>query len=176
MNTVLVLNADYSPLAFVDMPRAVTLLLSEHFDKQLKQMIPQAVSFEDDPDRVIRSQHLSIPWPRIIALTRYVYVPFDSRVKRDMSSFATRKDILDRDRYTCGYCGKHGDTIDHIFPRSRGGKDTWENLVACCKKCNGLKSDRTPEEAGMKLLWQPYRPDIVGAEQRKIWATLSATG
>lgn len=171
MSAVLVLNADMSVLSFVDMPRAVTLLLSTD-----AKGLPQAVMFEADPDRKVRSPSVEMEWPRIIALTRYVYVPWVARATRDISSFATKKDILDRDRRTCAYCGKKGETVDHIFPKSKGGRDSWENLVCSCSKCNNAKGDMLPEEAerklGMKLLWQPYRPDAVGADQRKVWAAL----
>ena len=169
MHAVLVLNADMSVLSFVDMPRAVTLLLSTD-----AKGLPQAVMFEADPDRKVRSPSMEIEWPRIIALTRYVYVPWERRAHGDVSGFATKRDILDRDRRTCAYCAQRGETVDHINPKSRGGRDTWENLVACCHKCNNEKADRTPEEAGMRLLWQPYRPDAVGAAQRRVWDALPA--
>lgn len=71
-----------------------------------------------------------------------------------------RKNIFHRDNYTCQYCGKKGLplTLDHILPKSRGGKNTWENIVTACPKCNTLKANRTPLEAGMKMLKQPKRP------------------
>lgn len=61
---------------------------------------------------------------------------------------------------TCAYCGRKTSelTLDHVLPRSRGGQSTWENLVSACQPCNHRKSDRTPEEAGMKLLRKPARP------------------
>jgi len=179
MQSVLVLNADMSVLSFVDMPRAVTLLLSTD-----KKGLPQAIMFEADPDRKVRSPSMEMDWPRIISLTRYVYVPYESRAGGDISSFATKKDILDRDRRTCAFCGGKGETVDHVLPKSRRGRDTWENLVAACSKCNNSKGDRTPEEwcaasdshsvaeCGHKLLWQPYRPDAVGAAQRRVWDAL----
>ena len=181
--TVLVLNKDFSPLAFVDMPRAVSLLVSEHYDPVTKRMVPQATMFKADPTRLVRSQYLAIEWPKIIALTRYVYRPYSARLQ-DPSGFATSKDILDRDRRLCAYCGKKADTIDHVFPRSRGGADSWENLVAACRRCNNRKADRTPEEwcrdAGPhkpatcqhKLRWQPYHPDTAGTLQTLIWDEL----
>jgi 5-methylcytosine-specific restriction endonuclease McrA len=73
----------------------------------------------------------------------------------------SRKNLLLRDRYTCQFCGRafpaHELTLDHVIPRSRGGHTDWDNLVACCHKCNNLKGDRLPEEAGLKLL-RPPRP------------------
>jgi 5-methylcytosine-specific restriction endonuclease McrA len=72
-----------------------------------------------------------------------------------------RKRIFKRDNNTCGYCGSQKNlTIDHIVPKSRGGKNTWENMITCCSRCNSVKDDRTPEEAGMKLKFKPYQPDI----------------
>jgi hypothetical protein len=70
--------------------------------------------------------------------------------------------VFFRDNYTCQYCNAtkpHRElTLDHVFPKSRGGKDTWENLTTACKKCNNKKADRTPEEAGMTLLSVPTKP------------------
>jgi hypothetical protein len=67
--------------------------------------------------------------------------------------------VFKRDKHTCQYCGRRSGpmTLDHVMPQSRGGEDTWENLVAACASCNGLKANRTPEEAGMRLASQPRR-------------------
>jgi 5-methylcytosine-specific restriction endonuclease McrA len=84
-----------------------------------------------------------------------VSVPY----KRIMLS---RKNVLRRDRMRCQYCnGRDRLTIDHVMPKSRGGKDTWENLVAACTRCNNRKGNRTPEEANMRLLRKPFRPSHV---------------
>jgi 5-methylcytosine-specific restriction endonuclease McrA len=75
----------------------------------------------------------------------------------------TRKNILRRDAYRCGYCGR-GDlrlTIDHIIPKARGGTDSWDNLISACTICNNKKSDRTPEEANMSLLTKPFKPSHI---------------
>jgi 5-methylcytosine-specific restriction endonuclease McrA len=75
----------------------------------------------------------------------------------------TKEMLLARDRYTCAYCAKRFrfDQLDmeHIVPRSKGGAGSWMNLVAACKACNNRKADRTPEAAGMKLHYVPYRPN-----------------
>lgn len=91
--------------------------------------------------------------PTIIKMRYYVAVPYKELP-------FNKKNIYTRDNYTCQYCGKQTETLtlDHVFPKSRGGKYTWENIVACCPECNQKKADRTPEEAGMKLLREPVRP------------------
>lgn len=89
----------------------------------------------------------------------------------------TNSNLFARDLHICGYCGRFTAndklTRDHIMPKSRGGKDTWENVISCCKKCNNFKDDRTPQEAGLELIWVPYRPvreEKLIMENRKILA------
>ena len=79
--------------------------------------------------------------------------------------------MLRRDAHRCAYCAGHATTVDHVLPRSRGGADSWENLVACCVRCNNAKGDRTPEEKGWPLRVRPYTPRgaawvVRGADQR----------
>ena len=77
----------------------------------------------------------------------------------------TRRALFIRDNFTCAYCGKtvrdNEATVDHLVPKSRGGKWEWENLVTCCSECNQKKGNRTPEEAGMKLLFKPEKPSTI---------------
>jgi len=95
--------------------------------------------------------------PSVIRLNVYKHVPVRLQV-------TTRRNILLRDAYRCQYCGQefHGSelTLDHVIPRSQGGKNSWENLVACCRKDNHRKADRTPEEAGMPLLRRPFPSSV----------------
>jgi 5-methylcytosine-specific restriction endonuclease McrA len=71
----------------------------------------------------------------------------------------TRREVLRRDRHTCQYCGSTRQlTIDHVIPRSKGGKHTWDNVVAACDRCNSHKGDRLPQQAGMVLRSQPKTP------------------
>jgi len=88
----------------------------------------------------------------VIRLLEYRRIPHQTRA-------LSRKNILMRDRYMCQYCQRvlpSGEmTLDHVIPRSRHGETEWENLVACCHGCNNRKGNRTPEEAGMKLLRLP---------------------
>lgn len=141
---VLVLNQDYSALTVCSVQRAVVLM---HLQK--------VHLVESVPDEFVRSPSVRLPWPSIVRLKGYVRVPY----KRVMLS---RKNVLRRDRHACQYCGQRSRlTIDHVHPKSRGGKDTWENLVAACVPCNNRKGDRTPEEAGMQLRRTPFRPSYV---------------
>jgi 5-methylcytosine-specific restriction endonuclease McrA len=141
---VLVLNQDYRALTITSVQRATVLVL-----------LQKAELVEATSDRFIRSPTLTVPWPSIVRLKGYVRVPY----KKIM---LTRKNILRRDRQRCQYCGSRDQlTIDHIFPKSRGGRDTWENLVAACVPCNNRKGNRTLREANMKLLRKPFRPSYV---------------
>jgi 5-methylcytosine-specific restriction endonuclease McrA len=70
----------------------------------------------------------------------------------------SRRGVLVRDRHRCAYCGRRAATVDHVVPRSHGGEDTWLNTVASCARDNHRKADRTPEQAGMRLLTPPFEP------------------
>lgn len=96
------------------------------------------------------------PYPSIVRLFSYVRLPF-RKVE------LTRKNIIRRDNNQCAYCHttKPPLTIDHVTPKSRGGADTWENLVTACVRCNNKKGNRTPEEAGMAMNRKPFRPNHV---------------
>jgi hypothetical protein len=88
---------------------------------------------------------------------------FGSNYQHRITKFAEREVLYMRDAQMCAYCGMvHRDvkhlTIDHVLPRSRGGQHTWTNTVTSCASCNHAKADRTPEEAGMELLYVPYAP------------------
>jgi len=141
---VLVLNQDYRALSVCSVERAVVLLL-----------LHKAELVHAAQGRALRSSRQRHPWPSIVRLKVYVHVPY----KKIM---LTRRNILRRDRYRCQYCNS-GDrlTLDHVLPKSRGGRDTWENLVAACVPCNNRKGSRTPEEAGMPLPRRPFRPSHV---------------
>jgi 5-methylcytosine-specific restriction endonuclease McrA len=141
---VLVLNQDYSALTVCSVQRAIILI---HLQK--------VHVVESVDDAYVRSPSTRMPWPSIVRLKAYARVPY----KRVMLS---RKNVLKRDRNTCQYCGARDQlTIDHVLPKSRGGRDSWENLVTACVSCNNRKGDRTPEEAGMALDREPFRPSYV---------------
>jgi 5-methylcytosine-specific restriction endonuclease McrA len=158
---VLVLNATYEPLSVVSVKRAVVLLL-----KEKAELIEAA-------EARLRAENFSIPRPLVIRLVYFVKIP------RRMSLPVTRRTVLARDNFTCQYCGdvppRQKLTIDHVLPRSRGGKTTWENVVVACQRCNGRKGNRTPVEANMKLFTEPKRPQYLAVaafaslEARRAW-------
>jgi 5-methylcytosine-specific restriction endonuclease McrA len=140
--TVEVYNADYRVLSRIPWQEAVLLVLRG------------AVYVIDlhRPAVHIHSPSLVIELPVSVALREYVHIPYQSHNR------VTRDGVLRRDGRTCAYCCGRADTVDHILPRSRGGGDTWFNLVAACQSCNGLKGHRTPQEAGMTLIREPFEP------------------
>lgn len=161
--SVLVLNASYEALDEIGADRAVVLLTSG---------VAESVA-DREPYFPIRSKQLEIALPETIRLLRYVFVEHVNPVHEE--SRATLSGVLRRDKHRCGYCASWARTVDHIRPRSRGGPNTWGNLIACCAPCNTAKADRTPEEAGMRLLWQPKAPDPLAKRQRRIWRELATT-
>ena len=137
---VLVLNATYEPINVCGARRALILLL-------------KGVAAEEERSRhEVHSPTRVLAVPSVIRLLEYRRIPRQTRA-------LSRKNILVRDRHTCQYCGNiHSAsdlTLDHVVPRSRGGKSTWENLVSCCRRCNNRKGDRLPAEAGMGLVRYP---------------------
>jgi hypothetical protein len=98
------------------------------------------------------------PVPRSVELVRYLYTKwiYEATGKLPYS----REGVLRRDRRLCGYCGRSADTVDHILPRSKGGKTSWVNCVAACWPCNNRKADNTPTQAGMVLLVKPRVPTL----------------
>jgi len=137
----LVLNAGFEPLAVVSFKRALVLVMNS-----------KATVLAADEAHPVHATASSYDRPSVIVLTRYVKLPHSRNIP------VSRRGVLRRDGHTCGYCGKAASTIDHILPRSRGGRDSWENLVACCLRCNNLKGDRTPSEMGWALRVEAKAP------------------
>ena len=137
----LVLNAGYEPMSVVSFKRAVVLVLTG-----------KASVLQSDRQQPIRSESVAIDRPSVIILGRYVKPPRGRRV------MLSRRGVLRRDGFLCAYCGGHATTIDHVLPRSRGGENSWTNLVACCRTCNSVKGDKTPREMGWTLRFTPAPP------------------
>ena len=151
MRSSLVLNASYEPLSVVSAQRAICLVLGDKADV-----------LEDD-DTFVHSESLSVARPSVIRLRYMVRVPFVRRAS------LSRRAVFARDDYRCQYCGERADSIDHVMPRSRGGEHSWENVAAACRPCNLTKRDRTPVEAGMRLI-RPCR-----APRATAWVVVSVS-
>ena len=141
---VLVLNQDYSHFTICTVNRSFLLLYNCKAD-----LIAQS------KNRLLRSINKSFPYPSVIKLNRYINIPHKSVT-------LSRTNIFKRDQFLCQYCGKSNDlTLDHVIPRSRGGKSIWTNLVTACRSCNAKKGDHLIGEINMKLNKNPVKPSFV---------------
>ncbi len=139
MDTVLVINADLGPLHRVSLRHAIRMLVRH-----------VAEIHEAEPDRLIGVY----PVPTVVRLVRYVVTKW----RYTAGPAWSRSGVLARDGRRCGYCSGAATTVDHILPRSRGGRNTWTNTVAACDGCNQRKADCTPAEAGMVLRFRVAIP------------------
>lgn len=131
-STVLVLNSSCEPLNFTNGRRAIILLL-----KGKAHILPESSSGD------------------VIRLLNHVYIPFTKMTRLR----PTRSMIYKRDQHKCQYCSSTKNlTLDHIVPKSRGGDDSWENLVVACSTCNTKKGDKFLEQTNMRLLSKPKAP------------------
>jgi 5-methylcytosine-specific restriction endonuclease McrA len=142
MRQVLLLNATYEPLTTLPLRRAVCLVLREKAE----------IVHHDISGACLRSATVVVELPSVIRLLRYVRIPYRQRVP------LTRAALMRRDNFRCAYCGRRAETIDHVIPRSRGGKHLWENCVASCMPCNHRKADKLLEELGWQLPVAPAVP------------------
>ncbi|MCK5690722.1 HNH endonuclease [Myxococcota bacterium] len=157
---VLILNKSYQPVNVTRWQRAIVMLYSgiaQALDKdfQLFDFFSWAALSAEYGDDTIATVSRQIRVPRVLVLQAYAYLPMrEIRFSRQM--------IFLRDQNTCQYCGKKKQrallNLDHVLPRSRGGKTNWVNIVVSCIECNLKKSNRTPREAKMKLLKKPRKP------------------
>lgn len=162
MHSTLVLNASFEPLSIVSAQRAVTLVLNGK------------ASAVDESPRTFRSVNGEINIPYVIQLNEYVK-PRD----RARPAQFSRRGVLVRDNFKCAYCGGKATTIDHVLPRFLGGKNSYENCVAACTRCNHKKGHKTLESLGWTLPFIPKTPTryasmltrVAGnAEVRDSWA------
>ncbi len=140
MSRALVLNATYEPLSVVAARRAAVLVLAGRAD------------LLHDSGDLLRSERLALPVPSVVRLRSVVRVPF--------ARFAplNRRGVFARDGHRCQYCDSPADSIDHVVPRSRGGRHEWANVVAACRPCNVRKRDRLLSETSMRLRRRPAPP------------------
>lgn len=158
----LALNASFEPLTMLPIERALRLVLDE-----------KAEVLEADDARIFRSAREKIAAPLVIRLKRFIHVP--RRFRRQV----TNTFLFARDGYRCQYCGRHRTVLrgrefltrDHVTPMSRGGENTWENVVTACSPCNNRKASHFPDECGMHLLKKPHEPNYV----ELVWAVRRVT-
>ncbi len=171
---VLVLNKFYQAIRVVNVRRAFSLLCRDlaevvHIEtdaagqskwhnldfNEWTELSQLKAEFEPDAHDWIHTVRFQIAVPRIIRLLGYEKLP-----RQDVKF--NRRNIYARDGNRCQYCGKRTSTtelsLDHVIPKSQGGKATWDNIVCCCVKCNVKKGGRTPEQAHMHLITKPVKP------------------
>lgn len=140
MGRSLILNASHEPLGVIAHRRAIVLVLREKAE------------IVERNGAMYRSEHLTIEAPSVIRLRYYVRVP------RRLHVAPSRKAVFLRDGHACQYCGRAAENVDHVVPRSRGGKHVWDNVVAACRRCNARKENRLPAEVGLRLPRRPATP------------------
>lgn len=143
---VILLNADYSYISVVKPKKAITLIC-----KGKVEVLKATKKIWRNAERTVE-----ILVPKIMRLIKMIRTLYKARVPY------SKRNVYIRDNFTCVYCGSEPGklTIDHVVPKSKGGKSTFENTVAACKECNLSKEDRTPNEARMYMKKQPYAPTI----------------
>jgi len=160
---VLVLNSDYEPLNVCNLRRALMLI---HLGK---------AEVLHTSSRVVRTFSGELESPSVLKLRHQVRRPIPQLR-------LSRRSIFARDDHQCQYCGASGRelTIDHVVPKRLGGKGTWENLVACCRRCNSKKGDKLLHQTGMRLRREPRRPRYVpyislskylAGQKNEVWRT-----
>lgn len=148
----LVLNADYRPLSYYP-------LSLWSWQDAIKAVFLERVQIVSSYDRVIKSPSFEMFLPSVVSLKEYV--------KPARHPAFTRFNVFLRDKFQCQYCGSpHDLTFDHVIPRSRGGRTTWENIVTACAPCNLTKGGRTPREAGMQPFHSARRPSMHELQER----------
>ncbi len=145
----LILNADYRPLSYFP-------LSLWNWRDAIKAVFRETVTVISEYDRTIRSPHIEMKLPSVLALKEYIPMA--------RAPAFTRFNVFLRDEWNCQYCADHFKTheltFDHVIPRSRGGRTTWENIVASCQCCNRKKGSKTPKEADMLPIREPRAPNI----------------
>ncbi len=156
---VLLLNATFEPLGVVKLKRAVGLITAEKVD-----------IIESVDGKSLRGETLVLPFPSVLKLRYHVQIPY-----RKLRPAVKSKTVLHRDQFRCCYCESTANTMDHILPTSKGGKNTWMNVVAACKRCNLKKGNYLLSELGWEMAYQPTLPAkdrtwlIIGWTEREQW-------
>ena len=145
----LILNADYRPLSYFP-------LSLWPWQEAVKAIFRDSVTVISEYDRSVRSPSWELRLPSVLALKEYIPMA--------RKPAFTRFNVFLRDSWTCQYCTSkhktHELTFDHVIPRSKGGRTTWENIVASCQSCNTRKGNKMPAEVGMHPMREPRQPSI----------------
>jgi 5-methylcytosine-specific restriction endonuclease McrA len=148
----LVLNADFRPLSYYP-------LSLWPWQDVIKAVFLERVDVVSTYEQKVRSPSFEMRLPSVVSLKRYV--------TQDRPPAFTRFNLFLRDGFSCQYCREGEDlTFDHVIPRSRGGRTTWENIVTACARCNLAKGGRTPHEAHMHPRQKPRRPTAYELQDR----------
>ncbi len=140
----LVLNADFRPLSYYP-------LSLWPWQEVIKAVFLERVEVVSSYDQCVRSPSFEMQLPSVVALKSYI--------PQDRAPVFTRFNLFLRDSFACQYCGSPEElTFDHVIPKSRGGRTSWENIVTACAPCNLAKGGRTPAEAHMNLNRKARRP------------------
>jgi 5-methylcytosine-specific restriction endonuclease McrA len=143
LEQTLVIDRDFQPIMIINWQKAFCLIFTG-----------KAEVIKESDSRLIHSSYKVFKFPTVIQIF--------TRVNYSVRVTLNRWSIFARDNFSCAYCGvvqtKKELSLDHIHPVSKGGKSSWENLITACQKCNQKKSDKTAEEAGLKMRLKPYRP------------------
>lgn len=154
MENVILLNQDYSFLRIINWKRAINLMVKEKVEvvKYTKDVLTN----------VDKTYYFKIP--KVLKLVYHIKNFYTAKVKY------SKRNVIVRDNFECAYCGHKAKklTIDHVIPKSKGGKSVFENTVASCRECNNRKKDRTPREAGMKNHKKMYVPTLYSLMKHKI--------
>lgn len=146
MDRVLLLNQCYEPISVISWQKAISL------------MVLEKVEIIREYNKELHSAHHIIKMPAVIRLFKAFKRP------RKQVKF-NKTNVLARDNLRCQYCNRQLPpsklTYDHVVPKSRGGKTTWQNIVCCCEECNRKKGNLLPHEAGLKLNKKPTQPDWI---------------
>jgi 5-methylcytosine-specific restriction endonuclease McrA len=148
----LVLNADYRPLSYYP-------LSLWPWQDTIKAVFLGRVDVVSTYNKLIHSPSFQMPLPSVVSLKQYV--------AQDRPPAFTRFNVFLRDSFSCQYCGSSEElTFDHVTPRSKGGRTTWENIVTACARCNLGKGGRLPREAAMHPRRSPRRPTMYELQDR----------
>ena len=182
---VLVLNRLWQAVNIVGVPRAFSLLLQDHakvintFDGSFQMMDSNQwlelneLNRPSEEEAFVQTVRLRIRIPKVLLLRHYDQLP-SQEVK------FTRENLFERDSYRCQYCGNAFKAeqlnMDHVIPRDRGGRTSWENIVTSCIKCNSQKANRLPHQASMHLIrkperprWRPFISSLIGQKYDHDW-------